>query len=248
MEKIIPTQCKCKRKLDFDITMAFQPIVDIQARAVFSYEALVRGKNGESAYEILNNVNDENQYAFDQHCRVTAIETFSQLSKTDNLNINFMPQAIYEPQACLATTIKSAKRCQFPAPQIIFEVTEQEQVVSRAFLTKIFKTYRQNGFKTAIDDFGEGYAGLSLLSGFQPDLIKLDMSLITDIATNPAKQAILKGISLTCDLLGVRLLAEGVETKSEYEYLKLSGIKLMQGYYFAKPQVESLPAVDWSKV
>ncbi|GEK10453.1 EAL domain-containing protein [Pseudoalteromonas peptidolytica] len=242
------TRCLCKQKLNFDITMAFQPIVDINSKSIFSYEALVRGKNGESAFEILSNVNEDNLYAFDQRCRVTAIETFSALNQTDNLNINFMPQAIYEPQACLETTIKSAKRCQFPTKQIIFEVTEQEQVISRSFLTTIFKTYRENGFKTAIDDFGEGYAGLSLLSGFQPDLIKLDMSLIADIQNNHAKQAILKGMIVTCDMLNVKLLAEGVETRAEYEYLKQAGLTLFQGYYFAKPVIESLPTVDWHKV
>ena len=245
---MIASSCKCKQPLDFDIKMAFQPIVDVSKRSIFSYEALVRGANGESAYEVLSQVNEDNQYSFDQRCRITAIETFAELSKVDNLSINFMPQAIYEPLACLAATIKSARRCGFPTKQIIFEVTEQEQVISRSYLTHIFKTYHANGFKTAIDDFGEGYAGLSLLSGFQPDLIKLDMSLITDIDKDPAKQAIVKGMLLTCSELGVSLLAEGVETQAELRYLQLLGVSLFQGYYFARPALEALPTVDWHKL
>ena len=245
---MIASSCKCKQALDFDIKMAFQPIVDVSKRSIFSYEALVRGANGESAFEVLSQVNEDNQYSFDQRCRITAIETFAELSKEDNLNINFMPQAIYEPLACLAATIKSARRCGFPTKQIIFEVTEQEQVISRNYLTHIFKTYRANGFKTAIDDFGEGYAGLSLLSGFQPDLLKLDMSLVTNIDKDPAKQAIVKGMLLTCSELGVSLLAEGVETQAEFRYLQSLGISLFQGYYFARPALEALPTIDWHKL
>ena len=65
--------CSDKTKFDFDFTMAFQPIVNIQTNQIFGYEALVRGLNNESAFSVISKVNDENHYLFDQFCRVKAI-------------------------------------------------------------------------------------------------------------------------------------------------------------------------------
>ena len=243
-------KCSCqKNKLDFEIKMAFQPIVNIKTKKIVSYEALVRGANGEGAYQVLKKVNDENKYSFDQECRIKAIKTFSQLETDPNcsLNINFMPQAIYEPNACLTKTIQVSKLCNFDINRIIFEITEQEKVMDKDFLINIFSAYREKGLQTAIDDFGEGYAGLNLLSGFQPDYIKLDMNLVRDIDTDNVKQSIFKGIKVMCNELNVKLLAEGVETENEYLYLNYNGVELMQGYYFAKPEIEALPKVDIKK-
>ncbi|MFD1622117.1 EAL domain-containing protein [Thalassotalea marina] len=238
--------CNCATPLEFDIKMAFQPIVDVKSRQVVAYEALVRGVNGESAFHVLSKVNDENKYSFDQTCRVRAIETFASLNSKCTLNINFMPQAIYEPKACLAKTLRAAKRCGLPIANIHFEITEHEQVVSHDFLVEILTAYKKQGFKTAIDDFGAGFSGLNLLSGFQPDYIKLDMLLTRNIDKNPAKQAIIHGILIMCERLNIQLLAEGIETHEEYLYLKNIGIVLMQGYLFAKPALEELPEIKWS--
>src|SRR6185295_8723157 len=146
--------------LDFDITMAFQPIVDVNERTVFAYEALVRGTDGASAGDILARVNDENRYAFDQRCRVRAVEMAASLGMREKLSINFLPNAVYEPSRCLRTTLEAAHRTGFPVENIIFETTEDERVHDTEYLKQIFATYRKEGFKTAIDDFGAGYAGL----------------------------------------------------------------------------------------
>ncbi len=87
-----------------------------------------------------------------------------------------MPNAVYEPSRCLRTTLDAARRTGFPVENIIFETTEDERVHDAEYLKQIFVTYRQEGFKTAIDDFGAGYAGLNLLADFQPDIVKLDMA------------------------------------------------------------------------
>ena len=92
------------------------------------------------------------------------------------LSINFMPNAVYEPSRCLRTTLEAAHRTGFPIENIIFETTEDERVHDAEYLKKIFATYRKEGFKTAIDDFGAGYAGLNLLADYQPDIVKLDMA------------------------------------------------------------------------
>jgi EAL domain-containing protein (putative c-di-GMP-specific phosphodiesterase class I) len=234
----------CKDQLDFDFTFAFQPIVDVEQRTIYAYEALVRGVNGEGAAHILGMVNDENRYRFDQGCRIRSIFLAQQLGMTCRISINFLPNAIYQPELCIRTTILAAEAAGFPLDRIIFEVTESEQILEPEKLLSIFRYYRDRGFATAIDDFGAGYAGLGLLTDFQPTLIKIDIKLVRDIDTNPVKQAVVKGILLTTGLLGVEVIAEGVETEGEARWFKDNGIRLMQGYYFARPGFESLPSVE----
>lgn len=227
-------------KLDFDFSYAFQPIVDLRTRSIFAHEALVRGVNGESAYSVLSRVNDDNRYAFDQACRVKAVSSAAKLGMSSALSINFLPNAVYQPEACIQSTFRAAREYNFPIDKIIFEVTEGEQVSDRAHLLNIFEKYRDFGFQTAIDDFGAGYAGLNLLSAFQPHLLKLDMDLIRDIDRTPVKQAIVKGMLLTSRLIDTQVVAEGVETKAEKDYLAGLGIYLMQGYHFCKPVFQGL--------
>ena len=104
--------CRDGLQLPFAFTMAFQPIVDVVAECVFAYEALVRGPNEESAYSILSQVTDENRYAFDQRCRISAITLAGRLGMAQTgalLSINFMPGAVYSPSACIQLTVQRAK-------------------------------------------------------------------------------------------------------------------------------------------
>ncbi|WP_417439168.1 EAL domain-containing protein [Idiomarina sp.] len=237
--------CDCRKPLGFGIKMAFQPIVDISDKSVFAHEALVRGENGEGAGRILGQVTEDNKYTFDQTCRVKAIETASRIQLPGSLSINFMPNAIYEPETCLATTLSTARKTGFDRNKIIFEVTEQEQVVSQEFLVEVFEAYRKEGFRTAIDDFGAGYAGLNLLADFQPDILKIDMKLIRDINHNKVKQTLVRSIQQISEELGIQLIAEGIETEDEYKYLRDSGITLMQGYFFQKPMLEAFQNINF---
>lgn len=111
--------------------------------------------------------------------------------------------------------------------------------MSREFLVEVFEAYRKEGFRTAIDDFGAGYAGLNLLADFQPDILKIDMKLIRDINHNKVKQTLVRSIQQISEELGIQLIAEGIETEDEYKYLRDSGITLMQGYFFQKPMLEA---------
>lgn len=238
--------CGTSQKLDFDFSMAFQPIYDAVDDRVWGYEALVRGLNGEGAFDVLSRVLPEQKYRFDQDCRVKAIELAARLFPPhDNLklSINFMPNAVYEPTACLRATLLAAKRHSFPATSIMFEFTEDEEVADTAHLENIITEYRKQGFTTAIDDFGAGHAGLGLLVEFQPDVIKIDMKLVRGVDTSPARQAVVTGIVGIARQLGITVLAEGIETEAEYLFLKSRDVRLFQGYWFAKPAFEDLPSV-----
>ena len=238
--------CRDSTPLDFEITMAYQPIVDISNKSVYAYEALVRGKDGSGAGEILGRVTDENRYRFDQTCRVKAIEIAARLGLNTRLSINFLPNAVYDPKTCIRATLEEASRHQFPVDRIMFEVTESEPVRDPVHLQKIFNEYRNQGFHTAIDDFGAGFAGLNLLSKFSPEVIKLDMEICQGIADDRVKRAIAEGIISTALALNITVVAEGIETKQDLGTLSAMGVSLFQGYLFARPAVEQLPEPDYS--
>ncbi len=225
--------------------MAFQPIVDVESRTVFAHEALVRGANGEGAAEVLAKVNEHNRYRFDQAARVCAIAAAADAGMTSPVSINFLPNAVYRPETCIRVTLEAAAELGFPTSQIIFEVNEAEPIGDRAHLRGIFAEYKRQGFKTAIDDFGAGYAGLSLLADFEPDLIKLDMALIRNIHQDRTRRAIITGTLQTCASLGITVIAEGVEVDEEVAVLRDMGLRLFQGYRFARPAWRAVPEIAW---
>jgi EAL domain-containing protein (putative c-di-GMP-specific phosphodiesterase class I) len=237
-------QCKSDQKLEFGLAFAYQPIVDLSTRSVYAHEALVRGPDGEAAHWVLSQVTPANRYLFDQACRVEAIRGAAQLKMQELLSINFMPNAVYEPAACIRSTFNAAREYGFPIERIIFEVTEGEQILDRPHLVNIFREYRRFGFRTAIDDFGAGFAGLNLLAQYQPDILKIDMELVRDIADSEPKQAIVDGIISICAALNIKVLAEGIETAAERDYLRSAGIDLMQGYLFCPPAFRALGIVE----
>ena len=234
--------CRDGSGFDVPFSMAFQPIVDVASNKTYAHEALVRGTRGEGAYTILSSVDDTSRYAFDQLCRVRAIEMASRLIPRDDdacLSINFMPNAVYEPRACIRLTLEAAKRTGFPLDRIIFEFTETEKL-DTTHLLNILQTYKAIGFKTAIDDFGAGHAGLLLLAQFQPDLVKIDMELIRGIDSSPVKRSILRHLLRLLNELDVVPICEGVETPQELRVVQDLGVHLIQGYLLAKPSFEAL--------
>jgi EAL domain-containing protein (putative c-di-GMP-specific phosphodiesterase class I) len=238
--------CADKNSLDFDFTMAFQPIINCKTKHVYGYEALVRGLNNESAFSIISKVNNDNRYLFDQLCRVKAISLASKLKIKSMLSINFLPNAIYKPERCIRTTLDAAKKYNFPAERIIFEFTEVEKIEDTDFIKNIVKYYHKLGFMTAIDDFGAGYAGLGLLADFQTNIAKLDIKLMHNIDKDHTRQSIVKNCLNIFRDLNITPLAEGIETKEEFICMRDFGVELMQGFLFAKPGFERLPKVNFN--
>lgn len=229
---------------DFQLAMAFQPIVDVETGDIFAFEALVRGANGEGALDVLGSVTDESRYAFDQQCRIAAIEGAvgaGILETGARLSINFLPNAVYSPLACIQLTLQTARATGLPIDRLIFEFTENERMIDTDHVGRIIDCYRQMGFSTALDDFGAGHAGLGLLAKFQTDLIKLDMELIRGIDHSLPRRMIVAGVVRMAESLGITVIAEGIETVGEHEALRLLGIRYQQGYLFARPGYRTLP-------
>lgn len=237
--------CRDGAKFALPFSMAFQPIVNLRTGRTFGHEALVRGPNGEGAGTVLSAVDPDSRYAFDQQCRVKAIELAASLFDQHDdakLSINFMPNAVYEPRACIRLTLATAMTTGFPLNRIIFEFTESE-ALDTAHLLNILHTYRDMGFKTAIDDFGAGHAGLNLLAKFQPDIVKLDMDLVRGIDRDRAKRVIVGHTVRMLEELGVTVLCEGIETRDELKAVADLGVELVQGYVLARPAFEALSPI-----
>ena len=235
--------------LDIALRMAFQPIVDVARREVFAYEALVRGPDGQPAGWVLDRMTPETLYRFDQTCRVLAIDTAARLGLGGaKLSINFIPNAVYEPASCIRLTLAAADKVGLPVECLMFELTESERITDPQHALSILAYYQRRGFVTAVDDFGAGFAGLQLLVQFQPQVLKLDMELLRGIDHHRARQAVVGGALQIARELGSDVVAEGVETEGEYAWLRGAGVRLFQGYYFARPQLEALPQPDWSRV
>jgi len=237
------SQCQDTPELEFQFSMAFQPIVDIGSKTIFGYEALVRGINQEPAFEVLSKLNNDNRYQFDQSIRVKALQLASELNLEGMLSINFLPNAVYNPKTCIRATLEAAGKLNFPTDRIMFEVTEAEKVTDHAHLKNIFAEYKKHNFTTAIDDFGSGYAGLNLLADWQPNIIKLDMGLVRHIDTDPVRQALVRAMITACQGLDIKVIAEGIETKEELITLINMDVVLFQGYLLARPQFEALPEI-----
>ncbi len=227
-------------------SFAFQPIVDVEQRRVAAYEALVRGPNGESAASVLGVLARDELYRFDVEARQAAI-TLSEklgLSALTSLNLNLLPDSLAAcGDSALTSAVEMATRCGIAPERIMLEISETEIIANFSRFVEMVDASRSLGVKFAIDDFGAGYAGLNLLAHFQPEAIKIDMQLVRDIWHQGPRQAIVRGVITTCTDLGIDIVAEGVETMDEYQWLRDEGISLFQGYLFARPAFQALPAV-----
>ena len=224
-----------------EFSFAFQPIANIRTGEIKSYEALVRGKNGGSAAEVFNKISEEDKYEFDEILRVSAIALADKIGINCDLNLNFLPRSLSLSPTAISSTVEAAKKAGIPLSTINIEITEKEIIENVVWFRDNIVDYRHQGVNFSVDDFGAGYSGLNLLADFQPESIKIDITLVRDIDTNGPRQAIVRGIIRTCQDLGIEVIAEGVESNAECKWFLGEGIELIQGYFLAKPGFEALP-------
>jgi EAL domain-containing protein (putative c-di-GMP-specific phosphodiesterase class I) len=225
---------------EFAASFAFQPIADISARTVFAYEALARGKKGESAGSVFANVPPGELHAFDHAARMAAVKLAARLELKEKVSLNVLPGCIESMPESLDLLLECATQSGLSHRQLVLEITEGEAVQRPKEFSQLLNRYRAQGVSLAIDDFGAGYSGLNLLAYFQPDLIKLDMHLVRDIDRAGPRQAIARAVLQVCDDLGIEVIAEGVETIGEYSWFRRAGVRLFQGYLLARPAFEAL--------
>ncbi|MDY0925892.1 diguanylate phosphodiesterase [Enterobacter sp. CFBP8995] len=232
-----------------DCRFAFQPIIDPFARRVTSLEALIRTPNGGSPEEYFSAFGGEAIYHADIQSKRLAFNVASKLGIGEHrLSINLLPMSLVTVPNAVDFLLAEIKASGLVPQQVIVEVTENE-IISRSdeFAAEVRKL-KAAGISLALDDFGAGFAGLSLLSKFQPDKIKIDRELIRDVHKSGPKQAIMHAIIKCCASLEIAVIAEGVEQAEEWMWLEAAGISQFQGFLFAHPLLNGFPAVAWPEI
>ena len=224
----------------------FQPVIEARSGKIWGYECLMRGRSADGsligALQMLEWANSENlNFMLDRVCRETHLENAGHLNLGENCRflINFLPTAIYKPEFCLQTSLAAMRRSGLEPRQIIFEVVETEKVLDTEHLLEILNFYRRSGFGIALDDMGSGYSGLTLLADLQPDLIKIDRSIVAKSVSSKSHFNICSALVKMGRENNQTVLAEGVETIEEVNLMNSLGVDLFQGYYFGKPAPQS---------
>lgn len=227
-----------------EVRFAFQPIATREG-GVYGYELLMRPDflNMKGISEVLNLTRAQAKLPqmevltwFAGLRAAKAEAEAGQLGKEDKLFINSIASV------CLTKEGQKELEEQYGQllPRIVIEMTEGEPA-SQKFMQCKIDMARQWGGQTAIDDFGTGYNSEGILLHMKPDIVKMDMSLIRRIHEDPNRQIILKNLLNFAEQNHIRVLAEGVETAEELEFLMNCGVYLFQGYYIARPQMEIRP-------
>ena len=224
--------------------MAYQPIVDVVERRTIAYEALVRGLHNEPAATVLGDTAEEPDALIEQRCGTLAVEiaaTLGLLETGTDLYINSSPSSACLESSCLLSSVEAAERAGLPLSRLILEITEGEPFRNPEECRLMLEAFRLRGLRTAIDDFGAGFAGLSTLAAFRPDIVKIDIALTRGVEHIEAKRTIVRAVLTMCRDLGIEIIAEGVEEEAQRETLEELGVRYMQGNFFAEPGFEMLP-------
>jgi len=227
------------------IVTYFQPIVSCDNLEIVAYECLSRGIKQDGTVMPPNLMFESARktgmlFNLDKLCRLKALKNAKFKNIQKGIFINFAPNSIYNPEFCLNDTVNTALELNLDPSKIVFEVIESEKVEKFDHITNIINFYRSRGFRVALDDVGSGYSSLNRLVQLNPDVIKIDMELVRNIDKNPVKRAVVGSIVQIATEIGAKTLAEGIETRDEFNIVKTLGVNLAQGYLFGKPSLEPL--------
>jgi EAL domain-containing protein (putative c-di-GMP-specific phosphodiesterase class I) len=211
----------------------YQPIVSWSHRCIVAYEALVRSSDPELFRPdlLFESAEELGQlHRLGRKIRRAVSADMGQLDPAVELFVNLHPEdlldeELFSPDADLSRL----------AGRVVLEITERASLDSITDLRERLDRFRNLGFTIAVDDLGSGYAGLSAFTQIQPNVAKIDMSLVRGVNADTVKRRVVKGMVSVCNQLGIRVVCEGIETTAERDTLAELGCDLMQGYLFAKP-------------
>jgi EAL domain-containing protein (putative c-di-GMP-specific phosphodiesterase class I)/CheY-like chemotaxis protein len=214
------------------LTMAYQPIVRCSDRSVFAYEALVR--NDEPTLR----APDALFHAAEKLGRVLDVGRAVRRNVADTIErtgascifVNLHPWDLEDDDL-----VSPASPLSRMASKVVLEITERASLSEIGDLRARLASLRAMGYRLAVDDLGAGYAGLTWFTQLEPEVVKLDMSLIRGIDSEPTKQKLARSMASLCQELGILVIGEGVETAAERHGLVTAGLDLLQGYFFARP-------------
>ncbi len=228
-------------KLDY----AFQPIVHSHTGKLYAVEALIRNVqniSGLNAIDDLFNMafNDDYLYELDLQLREKAIKKFSNIKIEDlKLFYNLDNRIIYNKNFSYGNTSKILKKYKLNKSVICFELSEKGTAIEQNALSTMIQRYKEEGFSIAIDDFGIGVSGLKLLYFSEAQIIKLDRFFISNIDQDSKKKLFCSSIIEMAHIMGMQVIAEGIETIKEFYTCKDIGADFIQGYLVQKPTIET---------
>lgn len=224
------------------LRMVYQPIVRADDKSLFGYEALLR--SGEPSLPHPGAVLDaaERLDRLDELGRkVRSSAPAPMMSKPDAgcLFVNLHTYDLLDP----ALTSPDSPLAEI-AHRVVLEITERASLQDIQDVRERVAVLRHMGFRIAIDDLGAGYAGLTSFAALEPEIVKLDMSLVRDVHLVRTKQKLIRSMTQLCKEMGMMVVAEGVECPEERDMLIDLGCDLLQGYLFARP-APAFPEYGW---
>jgi EAL domain-containing protein (putative c-di-GMP-specific phosphodiesterase class I) len=230
-----------KSALD-SLWMAYQPIVSWSRREIYGYEALMRSREPAlphpgavlDAAERLERLPD-----LGRAVRAAASAPAARMPEGSMLFVNLHSNDLLDDE--LFDQMRPLARI---ASQVVLEITERASLSHIRDVQGRVARLRSMGFRIAVDDLGAGYAGLTSFAQLEPEVVKLDMSLVRNVHAQPTKQTLVRTMITMCRELGMQVVAEGIETAEERDAIVAAGCDLMQGYLFAKPGV-AFPAATF---
>ncbi|HBH7060991.1 diguanylate phosphodiesterase [Enterobacter cloacae] len=225
---------------------ALQPIVEPSEGKISSLEALIRSNDGGSPEHFFKTLDQDKIYEVDLQTKKYAFALAEKLGiGSHKIAVNLLPMSLVNVPGAVEFLVDQISLHGLQPEQVVIEVTENEMISGFNKFNSAIKRLRGEGIGLAIDDFGSGYAGLSLLTRFQPDKIKIDREIVSNIHLSGAKQAIVRSIVSCCTDLEITLVAEGIEKLEEWCWLESAGIRRFQGFLFARPQLNGVGDIHW---
>lgn len=225
------------------VDIAFQPIININTATTHAVEALLRNTK-EAGFSSIFALFDEAYhdgclYTVDIMLREKTLQKFISLKHYQNLKLfyNLDNRILDMNNFSRGNTSDLLQKYGIKKDFLCFEISERHETSSD--IDEILQHYKSEDFCIAIDDFGVGYAGFKLLYDITPDLIKIDQFFIRDIEKNMKKKLMVRNITYLATTLGIKVVAEGIETQAELLTCKEIGCHLAQGYLIQKPSCKS---------
>ena len=227
------------------LTTFLQPIVHARKHCVWGFEALTRGPLLSSLRTPENLIQQAAalglQLEFECLCIKTALRNFSKLSVNGRLFINASYQTLEQYQLLESSILSAVYQYAINPRRIVLELTEYSPIHNINALKRAVTKLHRIGFSVALDDLGAGHSSLQLWSQLDPDYVKLDRHFIHNIESDPIKQRFVRSLVDLARNQGCRIIAEGVQTCEEAQWLAEVQVRLMQGYYFARPRIHPMP-------
>jgi EAL domain-containing protein (putative c-di-GMP-specific phosphodiesterase class I) len=225
--------------LSRQIRSVYEPIVEVETRTVFGYEALARGPEGSEFHSpraLFATASEQDLlFQLDCLCRQSGLRGARDLPGGAKLFLNVRPTTIHDPAFRAESISKTLDACGLEPSDMVFEISEQESIGNFHIFREVRDYYRRLGFQIALDDTGAGYASLEAVMELSPDFIKVDRAFVHGIDEDPARQELLRALRSVAERIGARIIGEGLDTLEELATLGRLGIPFGQGWLFGKP-------------